>query len=265
MRSPTSALQQLTTEIEQRRSALLTHYRDEDLHQLRITIRRLRGLLRQQDNPEALQLRRDWGKLADQTNPARDWDTLIIYLEHNLAAEIFTQHRVALAARQAQAQQQVLDTLRSPRWSTISRRWHDYLRRVGAEGEPALPGQGIIAAARARAFEAWQSVANTNEETDWHRLRIAIKDLRYSLDTLAPVSPQTQATLGLCKDLQTLLGDWHDTVVHRQLLEQLASGEAASIDKMSPPILAAVLADLQARGSACLQAVCKLLQSGGLA
>jgi CHAD domain-containing protein len=265
MRSPRSALQQLAAEIEHRRSALLTHYRDEDLHQLRITIRRLRGLLRQQDNPEALQLRRDWGKLADQTNPARDWDTLIMYLEHNLAAEFFAQNRAVLATRQAQAQQQVLDILRSPRWSTISSGWHDYLRQIGAEGEPTLPGQDIIAAARTRAFEAWQSAVNTNRESDWHRLRIAIKDLRYSLDTLAPVSPQTQATLGLCKELQTLLGDWHDTVVHRQLLEQLASGETVSVDKMTPPILAAVLADLQTRGSVCLQAVRKLLENGGLA
>ncbi|MCZ6830355.1 MAG: CHAD domain-containing protein, partial [Gammaproteobacteria bacterium] len=164
MRSPRSALQQLAAEIEHRRSALLTHYRDEDLHQLRITIRRLRGLLRQQDNPEALQLRRDWGKLADQTNPARDWDTLIMYLEHNLAAEIFAQNRAALATRQAQAQQQVLDILRSPRWSTISSGWHDYLRRAGAEDEPALPGQDHIAATRVRAFEAGQTAVNTNQE-----------------------------------------------------------------------------------------------------
>jgi CHAD domain-containing protein len=265
VRSPTSALQQLTTEIEHRRSALLTRYRDEDLHQLRITIRRLRGLLRQQDNPEALQLRRDWGKLVDQTNPARDWDTLVIYLEHNLAAEIFAQNRVALATGQAQAQRQVLDTLRSAHWSTISSRWHDYLLRVGAEGEPDLPGQDIIAAARASAFEAWQSAVNTNEERDWHRLRIAIKDLRYSLDTLAPVSPQTQATLRLCKELQTLLGDWHDTVVHRQLLEQLAGGKEASAEKMDPDIFTTVLADLQTRSSVCLHSVRELLESGGLA
>ena len=265
MRSPSSALQQLAAEIEHRRSALLTHYRDEDLHQLRITIRRLRGLLRQQDNPDALQLRRDWGKLADQTNPARDWDTLITYLEQNLAAEIFAQNRVALTTRQALAQQQVLDILRSHRWSATSSRWHDYLLRVGAEGEPDLPGQDTITAAHVRAFAAWQSAVNTNKESDWHRLRIAIKDLRYSLDTLAPVSPQTQATLRLCKELQTLLGDWHDTVVHRQLLEQLASGEAVSVAQSTPQIIAIVLADLQTRGSVCLHTVRNLLENGGLA
>jgi CHAD domain-containing protein len=265
VRSLTSALQLLTTEIGHRRSALLTHYRDEDLHQLRVTIRRLRGLLRQRDNPEALQLRRDWGKLADQTNPARDWDTLIIYLEQNPAAEIFAQNRAALATRQAQAQQQVLDSLRSPRWSTISSGWHDYLRQVGAVDEPTLPGQDIIAAASTRAFEAWQCAVNTNQESDWHRLRIAIKDLRYSLDTLAPELPQSQATLGLCKELQTLLGDWHDTVVHRQLLEQLAVEEAASVEKTAADIFAAVLAGLQTRGSVCLHAVRKLLENGGLA
>ena len=210
-------------------------------------------------------MRRDWAKLVDQTNEARDWDTLVIYLEQHLAAEVVARHCTLLTMRQAQAQQQVLDTLRARLWSSTSSRWNDYLRCTGADNETALPWHDIIATARVRAREAWENASEMDDKRSWHRLRIAIKDLRYSLDTLAPDSPGTQATINLCKELQTLLGDWHDTVVHRQLLEQLASGEAILAEKEAAQVLLSVLPDLQTRGSDCLERVRQLLESGGLA
>ena len=256
MTSLSSALQLLTEEIERRRTALLTQYRDEDLHQLRVTIRRLRGLLRNPGSSESRQLRRDWSTLVDRTNAARDWDTLVIYLEHHLAADIYLQHRAALSSGQASAQQQVLDALRSTRWSETFEQCQCYLQHAGEGDEPALPWRNIIDAARTRASKAWQTASEADEPRNWHRLRIAIKDLRYSLDTLAPASPESQATLALCKDVQTLLGDWHDTVVHRQLLEQLASREEAVA-----PLVLSLLPVLQTRGSNCLDGVRQRLQT----
>jgi CHAD domain-containing protein len=261
----TLALQQLSEEIDRRRTALLTEYSDEDLHQLRVTIRRVRGLLVNKDSSESMQLRRAWSRLADQTNPARDWDTLASYLEQHLAAEILAPHRAALATGQAQARQQVLDMLSSTLWSATYKQWRCFLQRAGAEDEPALPWQDIVGAARARAARAWQTAREVDKPCNWHRLRIAVKDLRYSLDTLAPVSPESLATLALCKDLQSLLGNWHDTVVHRQLLEQIASAEPVLAEEALVQLILSLLPDLQTLGDNCLVRVHQQLESGGLA
>ena len=61
------------------RRKLLRDYDAEKLHKLRIALRRARGILRNRTEPEARLLRDELGLLADTTNAARDWDTLVLY------------------------------------------------------------------------------------------------------------------------------------------------------------------------------------------
>ena len=63
-----------------------------------------------------------------------------------------------------------------------------------------------------------------NNDKHWHKLRIAVKDLRYQLDATPKNqrSATTRELLTLCKQIQVDLGEWHDTVVHDQLLRELA-------------------------------------------
>ena len=82
-------MKKLTRRLEKRRRALLDHYDEEDLHQLRITLRRMRGRLEGTDDKERRQLRKDLGALADTTNPARDWDTLALYARARLNTRQF--------------------------------------------------------------------------------------------------------------------------------------------------------------------------------
>ena len=58
-----------------------------------------------------------------------------------------------------------------------------------------------------------------------HKLRIAIKELRYTLESLpgGTVSPANAKLLEECKSLQTLLGNWHDALVHQVLLAERAA------------------------------------------
>ena len=69
-------MKKLTSRLEKRRRALLERYDEEDLHQLRITPRRMRARLKGAEQSRLQQLRKDLGTLADTTNAARDWDTL---------------------------------------------------------------------------------------------------------------------------------------------------------------------------------------------
>ena len=61
---------ELLETIKSRRTALSLEYDEYALHQLRVAVRRLRSLLRFEEAPEAWQLRREWGYLISQTNPA---------------------------------------------------------------------------------------------------------------------------------------------------------------------------------------------------
>ena len=64
----------------------------------------------------------------------------------------------------------------------------------------------------------------TGEDRAWHKLRIAVKEVRYqseaSAEGVAPGSPQAEL-IELCKPLQALLGSWHDCVVQLQLLDDM--------------------------------------------
>ena len=61
------------------------------------------------------------------------------------------------------------------------------------------------------------------EDTDrrWHKFRIAVKEVRYVAEA-NPQLPESALVVAACRSLQTLLGDWHDTVVQLDLLDGLA-------------------------------------------
>ena len=61
-----------------------------------------------------------------------------------------------------------------------------------------------------------------NEDRRWHKYRIAVKEVRYVAEANAAL-PGMSEIAESCKPLQTLLGDWHDTVVQLNLLDELPS------------------------------------------
>ena len=90
-------------------------------------------------------------------------------------------------------------------------------------------------------------------DLDWHKLRIAIKELRYRLDEQPEEerSRQIRQALAICKQLQEELGTWHDTVVHRELITS-DTGDAGAI-------LALCAKKLVREGEECLDRVRALL------
>lgn len=220
--SPRNLLLQLRV----KRRTLLHRYDDDALHQLRVALRRVRSLLRHIDSVPALALRRELGHLADATNAARDWDTLASRAVASLNSRDLQSVQPWLEENRAAAHLQVLQMLRSDEWSQAIARLEECIEH----GELATVGQrhgdGDIARARHDAGRAWSKVQSADDNKHWHKLRLAIKELRYTLDSV-PVGSQDAPKPKLikhCKRLQDSLGTWHDTVVHVRMVEEFAHG-----------------------------------------
>ena len=196
-------------------------------------------------------MRRQWGQLMRYTNSARDWDTCINFARASLPTSAFESLYPAMAQRQEEARALALQAVRSADWEAHDSHWRGFLETVPdfstADYETAL------ASARAGVSAAWGQAHEKDERKSWHRLRIAIKSMRYILDTSPDTETEHEVLIELCKDLQTDLGDWHDTVVHRRLMNELLESCAGNNSIFEA---ADHLASIQVvRGTECLARV----------
>ena len=97
---------------------------------------------------------------------------------------------------------------------------------------------------------AWAYAQKHDEPRAWHKLRIAIKDLRYSLNSLSQTD--VDEPIELCKRLQDLLGTWHDSIIHHQLL-QIVDRDLAPDEKAAKDAAAELDTDLFAEGMKALK------------
>lgn len=220
----TSKLKSAGREAEARRQALLHRYDEEDLHQLRVNLRRIRSCLKQRHGRKAKLLRHQLGNLADATGAARDWDTLLARADNELGPRQIKLLAPRLLAHQAVAQEPVRSMLESDEWHRAIEDWKTYIARHPPRQGERHSGDSVTSDKEDAVERAWQRVQAADTPRNWHRLRIAIKELRYSLDEVpkAARNSGTVAALRRCKRLQSWLGDWHDTVVHLQLIQKLS-------------------------------------------
>jgi CHAD domain-containing protein len=216
----------LLLQLRVKRRTLLHRYDDDSLHQLRVALRRVRSMLRHIDSVPAQTLRRELGRLADATNAARDWDTLASRAGASLKPRDFKSVRAWLEENRAAAHQQVLKMLRSDEWAQTMTRLEECIEHGELAAVGKRHGDGDIARARRDAGRAWSKVQSADDDKHWHKLRLAIKELRYTLDSVTGDSQRapTSQLLKHCKRLQDALGTWHDTVVHVRMVEEFAHG-----------------------------------------
>lgn len=236
-------MKKLSKQLAKQRRRLLQCYDDEDLHQLRIRLRRMRGRLKQIPGKQARRLRQELGLLAEATNAARDWDTLHAHAMELLPPEQFQHLQTRLQLQQQAAHETVLVMLQSAAWRAAIKQWnwlenHGQLTEHRAEGSSGQI-KNAIQRARQRVDSARKKAMAKGGDRRWHKLRIAIKDLRYCLDETPKKarSCQDQKIILQCKQLQEDLGSWHDTVTHRRLLEELAD----NTDPIHYPLVADAL------------------------
>ncbi|MFN5194264.1 MAG: CHAD domain-containing protein [Cyanobacteriota bacterium] len=207
----------------------------EALHQLRVSLRRLRTVLVQFAPALVLprRLRRSRvAAIAQSTGRTRDLDVLqqrfVASLQPLLPGE--EQHELRPFLRHlARARRRSFRELRHGLRSGRSRRllasladWNASPRYTTLGRQPLLPWLHewhLAAAGRLFLHPGWFSADPRDPEL--HDLRKRIKEVRYGIDHLQPVLPAgTAAWIDTLKQAQGILGDLHDLEVMHELLRQ---------------------------------------------
>lgn len=194
----------------------------EYLHQARVALRRLLSLARLLDQPAPPWL----DALREQMtvlNPARDWDVFQAETLARLDLPHDADFLAAVAARVAGARAAARATLASP----------GFTRAVLLLGQALLQPPKLDMTTRewaARVLERrWKSVRrrgaalSEGDPVPRHRLRIAVKKLRYATDALASLhGKRVGKSLAALEALQDSLGNLNDLAVAERLMRGLA-------------------------------------------
>lgn len=209
--------------LEQAIPRVLADSDPEAVHDLRVALRRIRSLLRIVRDVygrfHTNLIRRELAKVADATGALRDEEVLEGTLEH---LELPSRAGKALAAWDAKRKQR----LKALRTSVVA------LLRSGALQPPLAHLRALMSLpcdpehdrevrrfARQVVLEAQADVdeCRATEVADvagMHKLRIAYKRLRYSIDAFGQVlPPELRAWRDVAARFQSLLGDLHDVDV----------------------------------------------------
>jgi CHAD domain-containing protein len=245
----------------------------EFLHDLRVSIRRARSVLRELDGVHEPEQRRHlraelkWAQAL--TGPVRDldvqlleWDALVEPLAPDRAAELAVL-RAMLERRRAEEVVRLRRGLRSARFKATLDAW-----RTLATSPPAAPAEPTHAAVpiEALAGERIRSVhrrmvrdgARIGDDSPpeaLHDLRKRGKELRYLLELFGSPFPVrvVKPMVAALKDLQDVLGRFQDRAVQAELLralrEELAAepGGPAALIALGPALDALLAEQREAR------------------
>jgi CHAD domain-containing protein len=214
----------------------------EAVHQYRVATRRLRSDLRTfsgfLDAGRTDELRGELSWLGSVVGPVRDLDVLgtrfaaqirgLPDLDQPAASGLLTQ----LAASRLAARQGLLEALRSQRYDRVLRA----LVAV-ASTPPVVPGRKATRSAATAASRlvrrrwtqldaAVEAAGKDPTDEELHLIRIAAKRCRYAAEAVTPVvGPRAARFAAGIQDVQTVLGDYHDTVVAENWLRDTAIGQ----------------------------------------
>ena len=219
----------LTVDVTSVSDRLTGDYRPKDLHRLRISIRRIRSLLKQVSDRNARYFRKTWGGFAAVTNQARDWDVFLKAARAMQSDAEYREFRAILMPQVLASHEAVTEVLQSAQWQRHLVEWQRFFKqiddRVVDDGKP----QWSVEEALSKARRACRLALAVGDDRTWHKFRIAVKNLRYIADASIhdPACDQQHldAVITACKILQTRLGRWHDTVVQLQMIGEQGAGD----------------------------------------
>ncbi|HEV8644043.1 MAG TPA: CHAD domain-containing protein [Burkholderiales bacterium] len=215
----------------------------EYLHQARVGLRRLRSVFRMfgaavPREPFAAQLEQ-LRALGKTLGAARDWDVFVAEMLMHSAREVTDHPGIADLRKRAQAARRRAD--QSARTAVAAPDYTGMLLHLAAtlnagsgrgEGAPALgtlPQFAAAAMARqhSRVVKRGRGIEKMAFQ-DLHRLRIAVKRLRYFAEFFLPLAPKKARNYvrALC-ELQDLLGRLNDNAVAWRLLDTLGALESS--------------------------------------
>jgi inorganic triphosphatase YgiF len=226
-----SCLHQLTANID----GAIAQVDDEFLHQLRVGMRRLRVVLSmaltRQDSEELASSLDQISALSVDLGRLREWDVFIRQISEPLAQHLAEQE---IDAFMDVVEQHRATYRRSVRQSLQSLDLEKVLLRLGAwthgdawrymTGSQSLRGyvETVLTERLHKVLKRGRGIAIATPE-ELHRLRIACKKLRYSLELFQPVlnTNEAERQLKYLNRLQDSLGYLNDIAVGYTLLDEL--------------------------------------------
>jgi triphosphatase len=257
-------------------AGLLARRNPEFLHQFRVGLRRLRSAFRifrpliAADHHAALAAEMQW--LAGVLGAARDWDVFITETLRPLQRRERSAGLAALQRRcftqRRRCVQAAREALASPRYDAFKRAlapmrttpaWAD---DDDARQRLAMPLEAFAALQLGKREKSVQRLAGILEQADAaqrHRLRIAAKKLRYTVEFFRPLFERKAARryASALAGIQDALGRMNDCATARRLLETVPGGRNAGADAAARAMLREWILLREDEGRLALETGCR--------
>jgi CHAD domain-containing protein len=215
--------------------AVLASEEAKDIHQMRVTTRRLRASLQVlegvYDHKLIRRYRRELRQIAQSLGAVRDGDVFLAHIvlyRHSLSKRERTALKPLLTAvttARTRARKALLKELKGREYAKFKARFAAFLTTPG-QGELPAPAPGINQRVRDfagsaiwRRYELWrayETILHDSADETLHQARIASKRMRYTIEFFADaLGPQVKQLLDPLVALQDGLGELQDGVTAR--------------------------------------------------
>jgi CHAD domain-containing protein len=211
----------------------------EDLHQMRVSVRRLRAVLKSAPRsvPDSDRLRAELGWLGGALGPVRDLDVLIDRLRAESDDFPDDERRVAsalldgLVTGRLAARERLTSALNSSRYRTLL---GHLAQAVNSDIDPTAAEPELLDLVRApyrKLRRAVRTLPADPPDAELHRLRILGKRLRYAAELVKPITgKQLKELVRASKELQEVLGEHQDACVAEQEVRRLVAAQGEVVD-----------------------------------
>ncbi len=224
--------------------SLLQHYDAENLHLMRIGLRRLKSFIwffkKELSTNERIKINKIIKQLIKPTSKVRDYD--VVYSEYILPAfhknenleefksllehsdeERISLHKSALNDLSSMHYQNLVQQLRN--WIG-NKQWKiDSYAYKNIKGKALKKIIGKKIQRRRKKIMRSKKHVSVYTQNELHKLRINIKELRYVIDILGFCVKRKKQELKLLKKLQDILGKINDTYVAERIMRDLNSSK----------------------------------------
>ncbi len=219
----------------------------EGIHQLRVSLRRLRSallFLEHHLGPRSAVLNREARRALKRLGPARDLDVFLLetlppVIDANPGVSSLPRLRDAARERRAATQASARKLLLGRRFNRFVLDLMDVAHGGGLVVEDS--GESLMETAKGRLAARYRSLMKAGSgfehlgEPERHRVRIALKKLRYACDYSQSLfaGPAVGTCLRHLSSLQDDLGRLNDAAVARQISRELAAADPRAAEGAS--------------------------------
>jgi len=211
---------------------IVKEYHDEDLHQMRINLRKSRALIGKMgavfEREKLSFYDEQLSMIAKKTNKKRDLDVFIQAFEAHFADNVRDELRFFyhdINQQRVEEEERLKAYLKSDALEGYFKNWKSFLKDVSnlskkAEEPIALFLEESIDAILKTIKKKIKKYKRNNHEEHLHKVRISFKKLRYILESFEPLfqKEKIQHLLKRVKKLQNDLGDFNDLCVQHAFL-----------------------------------------------